>query len=479
MKTQIEFHDPLFTSSLTDEKNGLNITYPLADEKNIKEVASQLRLNSEKYFSTHSIDEIQKISDTVDSSFDDLTKPENVELIDLIQASCGFSRYDIEHWGLGLFKSIANYDLEIRGYYIDKAIKGSGIIQTRFGYLKRFGLVNPFNRWKEPVLLSHFISGNVVGYTAILSKLGLPVKKKGTAQILKLPSTASLFPLIYLNKLETIDKGLRQTIACGYWKGGDDLIERQIIEESDVINILSSDLVIKDLLNRIKRYHKGITALQHGHKIGIAYISGEFINDNDRLEQTLNGLVSDISAFDGGACYNVKNIYVQGDPRRFAMMLFTKLELFEKMVSPVSSNARSAGTSLYQIYRGSNNVISSDEKNVFVRVKENPEFWQPDDLFRYVQVMRVNDENEVYGLIRQHKQYLQTAIIAVPDEKIIPLLILLGRAGVSNIHYPGSAPLINVYEEPHDGEFDAVRVRYNYSARFAATNFKTNNDWMI
>jgi hypothetical protein len=93
--------------------------------------------------------------------------------------------------------------------------------------------------------------------------------------------------------------------------------------------------------------------------------------------------------------------------------------------------------------------------------------------------MRVNDENEVYGLIRQHKQYLQTAIIAVPDEKIIPLLILLGRAGVSNIHYPGSAPLINVYEEPHDGEFDAVRVRYNYSARFAATNFKTNNDWMI
>jgi hypothetical protein len=93
--------------------------------------------------------------------------------------------------------------------------------------------------------------------------------------------------------------------------------------------------------------------LIHGHKTGIAYISREFANDPDKLEQTINGLVTDISAFDGGACYNVKNIYVQGDPRKFAELLYTKLELFEKRVSPVSVNVRSTGTSLYQIYSGS------------------------------------------------------------------------------------------------------------------------------
>jgi hypothetical protein len=478
MKTEIEFHDPFFTSSLTDEKNGLKISYPLADEKNIKEAAHQIRLNAEKYFPAHSADEIRKISDKVDSCFDDLTRPENVELIDLIQRSCGFSKYDIEHWGLGLFRSIDSYDPGMRGYFINKVIKENGIIPTSSGYLKRFGFINPFNKWKEPTLLSHFISGNVVGYTAILSKIGLPVKIKGTAQILKLPSAASLFPMIYLNKLETIDPDLRKTIACGYWKGGDDSIERPIIEESDAINILSSDQAINDLLTRIGKYHRGITTLLHGHKIGIAYISGEFVNDPDRLEPTINGLVSDISAFDGGACYNVKNIYVQGDPRKFAEMLFAKLELFEKNISNVSINAKSAGTSLYQVYSGSNEVISSDEKSVFIRVRENPEFWKPDELFRYVQVMRVTDEKEVYELIRKHMHYLQTAIIAVPDEKIIPLLLLFGKAGISNIHYPGSAPLINVYEEPHDGEFDVIRVRYNYSARFAATNFKKNSDWI-
>jgi hypothetical protein len=478
MKIEIEFHDPFFTSSLTEEKNGLKISYPLADENNIKAAAHQIKSNAEKYFSAHSAEEIRKISDRVDSCFDDLTKPENVELIDLIQRSCGFSKYDIEHWGLGLFKSIGSCEPGMRGYYINKAIRGNGIISTSSGYLKRFGFINPFVKWKEPTLLSHFISGNVVGYTAILSKIGLPVKKKGTAQILKLPSAASFFPMVYLDKLETIDPDLRRTIACGYWKGGDDSIEKPIIEESDAIDILSSDRAINDLLTRIEKYHRGIATLLHGHKIGIAYISREFVNDADRLEQTINGLVSDISAFEGGACYNVKNIYVQGDPRKFAEMLFTKLDHFEKNISRVSINARSIGTSLNQVYSGSNEVISSDEKNVFVRVRENPEFWKPDELFRYVQVMRVTDEKEVYELIRQHMHYLQTAIIAVPDDKIIPLLLLFGKAGISNIHYPGSAPLINVYEEPHDGEFDVIRVRYNYSARFAATNFKVNKDWM-
>jgi hypothetical protein len=478
MKPEIEFHDPFFTSSLTEENNGLKISYPLANEKNIKEVAYQIRLNAAKYFSSHSVEDIQKISDKVDSSFNDLTKPENVALIDIIQRSSGFSKYDIEHWGMGLFPSISSYDRGTRGYYINKAIKENGITKTHFGYLKRFGYINPFSKWKEPTLLSHFISGNVVGYTAILSKIGLPVKKEGSAQILKLPSSASFFPMIYLNRLESTDPELRKTIACGYWKGGDDLIERQIIEESDAINILSSDHAIKDLQKRIEKYHKGITTLLHGHKIGIAYISKEFINDPDKLEQTIDGLVTDISAFDGGACYNVKNIYIQGDPRKFAELLYTKLELFEKRDSPVSVNVRSTGTSLYQVYSGSNEVISSDEKNVFIRIGENPEFWKPDELFRYVKVMRVTDEKEVYKLIHKHIHHLQTAIIAVPDEKIVPVFLLFGKAGISNVHYPGSAPLINVYEEPHDGEFDAIRLRYNYSARFAATNFKINSDWI-
>jgi hypothetical protein len=478
MKTEVKFHDPFFTSLRTDEKDGLKISYPVVDKEGIREVSGQLRRNAEEYFSSHSVADISKITDEADSVFADPSSPENSELVDLIIRSCGFSGHDIVRWGLGLFRSIVSYDQGLRGYYIEKAIRRNEIIETKFGYLKKIGIVNPFNKWKEPTLLSHFISGNVVGYTAILCRIGLPVKGRGAAQILKLPSAASLFPMIYLDKINSVDPELRKTIACGYWKGGDDSIERLVIEESDAVNILSSDQTIKDLQTRIEKYHRGITTLLHGHKIGIAYISKEFINDPDKLQRVMSGLVTDISAFDGGACYNVKNIYIQGEPRRFAEMLFTKLESFEKEVSPVSAYSKPASRSLYQVYSGSNNVFSSDCKSAFVRVKDDPEFWKPEELFRYVQVMKVTDEREVCQLLKKNAQYLQTAIIAVPDEKIIPVLISFGKAGISNIHYPGSAPLMNVYEEPHDGEFDSVRIRYNYSARFAATNFKSNNDWI-
>ena len=42
--------------------------------------------------------------------------------------------------------------------------------------------------------------------------------------------------------------------------------------------------------------------------------------------------------------------------------------------------------------------------------------------------MKVTDEREVYNLIKRNAHYLQTAIIAVPDERIVPLLLLFGNA---------------------------------------------------
>lgn len=81
--------------------------------------------------------------------------------------------------------------------------------------------------------------------------------------------------MIYLEKLQKMEPDLRKTIACGYWTGGDDSIERVIIEESDAINVLSSDAVIKDLNRRINTYHPKIKKLFHGHKVGFAYISNK------------------------------------------------------------------------------------------------------------------------------------------------------------------------------------------------------------
>lgn len=478
METEIGFTDPFFLSSMTRKKNDIMLTYPVADTDNIQSAIHQIRENSESYFSQHSLSEIQEKLDIVDHSFCNLQDPEIQNLIDFIHQTSGFSKHDIGNYGLGIFPLLIDYNREKIGQHVTKALESTKVIETEHGYLKRFGMWNPFRKWKEPKLLSHFISGNVVGYTAVFSKIGFPIKKSGTAQIIKLPSASALFPMAYLKKLESVDPDLRKTIACGYWKGGDDNIEKIIIKESDAINILSSDSVIQDLSERIKKYNPKITSLLHGHKISIAYISNEFLQSASGLDKVLDGLTGDISAFDGGACYNVKNIYVQGEVSKFSEMLFDRLNKYSESVSPVSIYSKRIANSLYQTFMGSGEVLSSKEKNAFVRVKNQAEFWKPEELFRYVQVMPVKDEKNVYEIIKKNRHYLQTAIVAVPDEKIISILDLFGKAGISNIHYPGSAPFFQVYEEPHDGEFDYIKVRYKYSARFASTNFKKNKDWL-
>ncbi len=197
------------------------------------------------------------------------------------------------------------------------------------------------------------------------------------------------------------------------------------------------------------------------------------------LDQVLSGLVCDISAFDGGACCNIKNIYIQGDVKKFSEELFKKLNHFAQTHSPVSDHAKSIGNLLSKIYLGLGQMLMSEDRNVLLRMKPKAEFLMPDALYRYVQVMPVQNEYEVYNVIKRNRKYLQTAVVAIPDKRILPVLDLFGKAGISNIHYPGSAPLLYIFEEPHDGEFDFIKARYNYSARFAATNFKKNSDWLL
>ena len=122
--------------------------------------------------------------------------------------------------------------------------------------------------------------------------------------------------------------------------------------------------------------------------------------------------------------------------------------------------------------------MTSSRANAVVRIRDRAEFWLPDEAYRYVQVMPIENERRLAGLLRKARPYLQTLVTAISDEDIRDVLELFGNAGASNIHYPGSAPLLNVYEEPHDGDFDFLKIRRPYRVRFASTNFKRNSDWL-
>lgn len=474
----LNFKDNYFTSAEIVTEGECLLNYPAPEKKSLKITIKQLKENGQKIFSELSSKDIQETLDKTDEYFCDITKPEIQALIELIQRTSGFSKHDIEKFGLGIFRNIVNYDKNQIGKFIERSIKTKKCIETEHGYLKRFGFSNPFIKWRNPGLLSHFVSGNVVGYTSVLIKMGFPFNKKGIPQIMKLPSASGFFPMVYLKKLEQLNPVLRDTIAAGYWKGGDEEIERVILANSDAVNVLGSEQTINDIQRRKNKYSPESIFLGHGHKIGVAYISSDFIEDYDLLKMTLKGLVRDISAFDGGACYTPKNIYVQGNAKKFAEKLFVEMKTFAQEVSPVSEKGKVTGKDLYDVYRGCKDVLVSDDLSSIVRMGDKSEFWVPDELFRYIKVMPVKDENEVAEILKGRFHYLQTAVIAVADNKIIPILQKFGSCGISNIHYPGSAAILNVYEEPHDGEFDFLKIRYPYKVRFTSTNFKSNKDWI-
>ncbi len=478
---RLVFKDPYVKASKAESAGGLELQFPLFEAAELPDILRAVRSRSREIFACLSPCEIQEAMGRLDAYFAEPYSPEVRAVIDLINRIDGFSKHDIERFGLGIFSPLVRYDRTLVGRFVKEAIKTRRPVETAFGHLQRFGSNSPFTRWREPGLISHFASGNVVGYSAILIRIGLPLESGGggAAQIIKLPSTSAVFPMLYLSKMGEFAPLVRRTMACGYWKGGDRTLEDPLLAESEAINVLGSEGTVRDVEARAKRLGRRPVILGHGHKVGAAYISREFIESPSLRGRVIEGLVRDISAFDGAACYSPKNIYVQGDHRAFAERLIEGLDRFALTVSPVNPAMKPVGRNLGRVFMGATNVLASSDGSAFVRVEDKPAFWLPDEAYRYVRVMPAESAKMMARILATARHLLQTIVVAVPDTGILPVLDLFGTMGASNIHYPGSAPLLNVYEEPHDGDFDYVKVRYPYRVRFAATNFKRNADWLI
>jgi len=492
MSGRIVFDDPYVKASKTDSAAGLELQFPLFEAAGLPDILRAMRERSREVFARLSPAEIQDAMARLDAHFADTSVPAIRAIVDLINRIDGFSKYDIERFGLGIFAPLVRYDRALAGRFVKRAFETRRPVETVFGYLQRFGANSPFVRRREPGLLSHFASGNVAGYSAILTRIGLPLEDGeggggkgrggkwgcGAAQVIKLPSTSAVFPMLYLSKMAELAPLVRETMACGYWKGGDRALEDVLLAESDAVNVLGAETTVRDIEARTKRLGSHPIVLGHGHKVGAAYISRDFAGSPSLCDRVVEGIVRDISAFDGAACYSTKNIYVQGDHLAFAEKLVGALGRHAMVTSPVNPAMKPIGKNLARAFEGSANVLAAADGSAFVRVAGKPAFWLPDETYRYAQVMPVGDAMSAAKILATARPFLQTVIVAAPDAEIPAILDMFGEAGASNIHYPGSAPLLNVYEEPHDGDFDFVKIRYPYRVRFAATNFKKNEDWL-
>ncbi len=478
--SEIVLNDPYVTAATSEYAASVELRFPVFDAAALGTLIPGLRRRAAEIFSLMPIEELQASIDRLDRHFAALSGPEIETAIRLIQKVDGFSRHDIEHFILGSFARLAADDRALAGKLVEAAFRTRLPVETSRGYVKRFGTNFPLRgRRREPGLVGLFISGNIVEHAASLARTGLPARSggKGAAQIVILPSTCRAFSLLYLAKMAEVAPLVRETMACAGAKWGDRELEDIVLANSDAAVVVGSAAMIGDVSRRAERLRRRMPILAHGPKVGAAYVAHDFVESPGLRRRAIEGLVRDISAFDGAASFSTKNIYVQGRHAGFAEELAEGLATFARNVSPVNWRVKQVGQALKRSLRGAPSVIDAPDGSAFVRVRGRAEFWMPEEAYRYVQVMPVENAEAAAGVMRERRPFLQTVVAAVPDDEILEALVLFGDAGASNIHHPGSAPLLNA-EEPRDGDFDGIKLRLPYRARFASANFKRNADWL-
>ena len=105
----IEFHDPYVSASKTETTAGLTLRFPLIEADGLAVLLPALRSRSREVFAALAPAEIQDAMTRIDSFFADPSRPEVRSVVDLIQRVDGFSRHDIERFGLGIFRPLATY----------------------------------------------------------------------------------------------------------------------------------------------------------------------------------------------------------------------------------------------------------------------------------------------------------------------------------------------------------------------------------
>ena len=101
--TQIVFEDPYVKATKTETAGGLELRFPLFDAASLPDIIQGVCARSREVFARLSPPEIQDAMNRLDGFFTDPTRPEIRTIIDLIHRIDGFSRHDIERFGLGIF----------------------------------------------------------------------------------------------------------------------------------------------------------------------------------------------------------------------------------------------------------------------------------------------------------------------------------------------------------------------------------------
>lgn len=317
---------------------------------------------------------------------------------------------------------------------------------------------------KQPLgAIMHIGAGNTLGLSAFSVIEGLLT---GNINILKLPENEGGLSSRLLMRLVQIEPRLKPYVYVIDVSSKDTEVISQLIMVANAVVVWGSD----EAIGAIRQLAPpSLPVIEWGHRLSFAYFTA---GEDD--EVALHGLARDICLTDQLYCSSPQCVFYETDNTEeldaFAYKLAKHVETVSGQYPPAARSINIQGqiTWVHELVRmdeilREKKLITDEKKQYGVMIDYNAKL-KASPLFRNIWVMPVKRE-ELLGLLRANKGYLQTVGLCCSDKDIDALSAIFYAAGVNRIIACGNMST-NYTGEPHDGSYALGRYIRTVNRRY-------------
>ncbi|NMC58539.1 MAG: hypothetical protein GYA51_04005 [Candidatus Methanofastidiosa archaeon] len=442
------------------------IIVPNINSENIRIIVTNLKENRKKYLSEMPLTEIARTYGNVSRKWADNSyekKKLSLELLplltnlspELIEYFQFRSIYKIDEKTIN-FLSALNLPLDVFKKFTP--IEGANTyVRAYAGFKDKIVLKNISQYKNELELVTYITPSNVPGFIESLGIFIASIVK--AAGLIKTPSVQPLFAPLFAESVAEQNKDIGETIAVVPWAGGDESIEDTIFKNSNVVSVVSSTqtaMSVKNRIDELNRHGNKIKGCYHGGKFGIELIGREMATRDVAGLAALDGI-----GYEGYMCGSPAfGFFVEEggelSPIEFAETLANEMEKISKSIPQTNFFRKLRDVKIGEIisrpeFEGGQNIFASSEHN-FAVIYESKFNLTPIGQNRLIRVFGVKSLEEVINKMKPWKDYLQTAGVALENNRIQQIAELMGKTGFSNIRVVGTVALPRL-GEAWDGNY--------------------------
>lgn len=309
----------------------------------------------------------------------------------------------------------------------------------------------------------HVGAGNV--FLGLIDSLVLGILTKN-ANIVKTPSGASDFPVIFAKALEKCDerKIIAGSLAVLNWKGGRDDLEKEVLNRVDAVLVWGGEQAVSSYQRKAPA---GVKVMGFGPKtsMGIAFKSA--LESKDGLLKLAEDVAQDAGMWDQSACSSLHTLYIlesgERERKKITRILLPFLKKafagFQKRLpqGKLSDDEKVEITKARELARvdeaiGEGFSLNSFPKTDWTIIFEKNPSYRISPLNRVLYIKFASSLDEIKKAVKPYRGYIQTVGVAGTMEERKKVLSVFGDMSVARVVNSGKM-LEGVSGSPHDGIF--------------------------